>query len=86
MKQKKSAGQNVGLSKSHTPVDHHSWISPIVDDIFIHDYNILKNSVNSPKILKNILLNKQHKSITNNKTIEKVKGHCLDLDGLNRLS
>ena len=82
------AGQNVDLSKSHTPYDHHSRISPVVDDIFIHDSNNLKNSVNNSEILKNFLSNEQHESITKNKTIklEKAKSHCLDLDGLNSLS
>ena len=81
-------GQNVDLLKSHTPYDYYSQISPVVDDIFIHDSNILKNSVNSPEILKNILSNEQHESITKNKTIklEKAKSHLLHLDGLNRLS
>ena len=39
-------------------------------------------------ILKNILSNEQHESITKNKTIklEKAKSHILDLDGLNKLS
>ena len=60
---KKFACQNVILSKSHTPYDHQSRISLVVDDILIHDSNILKNSVNSPEILKNILLNEQHESI-----------------------
>ena len=80
---KKLAGQKVDLSKSHTPYDHHSWISLVIDDIFIHDSNILKNPVNSSEILK-----KQHESITKNKIIklEKAQSHCLDLDGLNRLS
>ena len=45
-------GQKVDLLKSHTPYDYYSQISPVVDDIFIHDSNILKNSVNSPEILK----------------------------------
>ena len=74
--------------KSHTPYDHHSWISPAVDDTCIHDSNILKNPVNSLEILKNILSNEQHESITKNKTIklEKAKSHILDLDGLNKLS
>ena len=66
------SGQNVNLSKPHTPYDHDSWISPVVDDIFTHDFNaeflflysILKNSVNSPEILINILSNEQHESIT----------------------
>ena len=49
---KKLAGQNVDLSKSHTPYDHHSRISLVIDDIFIHDSNILKNPVNSSEILK----------------------------------
>ena len=82
------AGQKVDISKSHTPYDHHSQISPVVDDTFIHDFNILKNPVNSPEILKNTLSNEQHESITKNKTIklEKAKSHILDLDGLNRLS
>ena len=85
---KKLADQNVDLSKSHTPYDHHSRISPVVDNIFIHDSNIINNSVNSPQILKNILSNEQHESITKNKTIklEKGKSHILDLDGLNKLS
>ena len=69
-----------------TPFDHHSWISPVVDNIIIHDSNVLKNSTNSPEILKSILSKEQRKSITKNKTIKKVKGHCLDLYGLNRLS
>ena len=88
LNKKTLAGQNVDLSKSHTPYDHHSWISPVVDNILIHDSNIFKNSVNSPEILKNILSTKQHKSITKNKTIklEKAKSHILDLDGLNKLS
>ena len=63
-------GQNVDLSKSHTPYDHHFRISPVVDNIFIHDSNIINNSVNSPQILKNILSNEQHESITKNKTIK----------------
>ena len=81
-------GQNVDLLKSHTPYDYYSQISPVVDDIFIHDSNILKNSVNSPEILKNILSNEQHESITKNKTIklQKAKSHILDIHGLNRLS
>ena len=64
-------------------MDHYSWISPVLDDILIHDFTILKNSVNSPEILKNILLNQQHESITKNNTIklEKAKSHILDLDG-----
>ena len=62
-------------------------MSPVVDDTFIHDFNILKNSVNCPEILKNILSNEQHESITKNKSIklEKAKSHILDLGGLNRL-
>ena len=86
--QKKLAGQNVNLSKSHTPYDHHSRISPAPDDTFIHDSNVLKNSVNSPEILKNILSNEQHESITQNKSIklEKAKSHILVLDALNSLS
>ena len=85
---KKLAGQNVDISKSHTPYDHHSWISPVADDTFLHDFNILKNPVNSPEILKSTLSNEQHESITKNKTIKlkKAKSHILDLDGLNRLS
>ena len=80
------AGQKVDISKSHTPYDHHSQISPV--DTFIHDFNILKNPVNIPEILKNTLSNEHHESITKNKTIklEKAKSHILDLDGLNRLS
>ena len=38
---KKLADQNVDLSKSHTPYDHHSRISPVVDNILIHDSNII---------------------------------------------
>ena len=60
----RKADQNVDLSKSHTPYDHHSRISPAVDDIFIQDSNIINNSVNSPEILKNIFSNEQHESIT----------------------
>ena len=73
--------------KSHTLDDHHSRISPVVDNIFIHDSNILKNSVNTPEILKNILWNEQHESITKNKTVklENGKSHILDLDGLKKL-
>ena len=83
------SGQNVNLSKPHTPYDHDSWISPVVDDIFTRDFNaeflflysILKNSVNSPEILINILSNEQHESITKNKTIKfkKAKSHILGL-------
>ena len=74
--------------KSNTPYDHHSRISPVVDNIFIHDYNVLKNSVNSAEILKSILSNEQPESITKNKTIKLKKGksHILSLDGLNKLS
>ena len=40
---KKLAGQKVDLSKSHTPYDHHHFrTSPVVDNIFLHDSNILK--------------------------------------------
>ena len=67
---KKSASQKVDLSKSHTPCDHHSLISPVVDGIFIHDSNILKNSANSPEVLKNLLSNVQHESNTKNKAIK----------------
>ena len=63
-------GQNVDLLKSHTPYDYYSQISPVVDDIFIHDSYVLKNSVNSPEILKNILSNEQHENITKNKAIK----------------
>ena len=54
----------------------------------MNDFNIFKNSVNSPEIIKTIFSNEQQGSITNNKTIEleKAKSHILDLDGLNRLS
>ena len=85
---KKLADQNVDLSKSHTPYDHHSRKLPVVDNIFIHDSNIINNSVNSPQILKNILSKEQHESITKNETIKLEKGKChiLDLDGLNKLS
>ena len=88
MNKKIFAGQNLDLSKSDTLYDHHSRISPVVDNIFIHDSNNLKNSANSPEILKTILSNEQHESITKNKTIklEKAKSYNLDLDGLNRLS
>ena len=48
---KKLAGQNADISKSHTTNDHNSRISPVVDDTFMHDFNILKNPVNSPEIL-----------------------------------
>ena len=48
-------------------------VSPVVDNIFIHDSNILKNYVNSSEILKNILSNEQHESITK-KTIKLEKG------------
>ena len=70
----------------HRNLIHHFQIYPVVDYISIHD--ILKNSVNSPEISKNILSNEQHESITKNKTIklEKAKSHILDLDGLNKLS
>ena len=61
---KKLAGQNVNLSITYTPYGHQSRISPVVDNIFIHDSNILKNYVNSPEILKNILSNEQHESFT----------------------
>ena len=61
---KKLADQNVDLSKSHTPYDLHSRISPVVDNISIHDSNIINNSVNSPEILKNILSNEQNESMT----------------------
>ena len=59
----------------------------MVDNIFIHDSNILKNTVNSPEILKN-KSDEQHESITKNQTVnlEKGKRHTLDLDGLNKLS
>ena len=69
----------------HRNLIHHFQIYPVVDYISIHD--ILKNSVNSLEISKNILSNEQHESITKNKTIklEKAKSHLLDLDGLNRL-
>ena len=69
-------------------MDHYSRISPVVDDILIHDFTVLKNSVNSHEILKNILLNQQHESVTKNNTIklEKAKSHILGLDGWNRLS
>ena len=48
----------------------------------------MKNSVNSPEILKNILSNEQHEITIKNNTIklEKLKSHILDLDGLNKLS
>ena len=84
---KKLADQNVDLSKSHTPYEHHSRISPLVDNIFIHDSNIINNYVNSPQILRNILSNEQHESTTNNETItlKMGKSHILDLDGLNKL-
>ena len=64
-------------------MDHYSRISPVVDDILIHDFTILKNSVNSHEIFKNILLNQQHESVTKNNTIklEKAKSHILGLDG-----
>ena len=86
-KKKKKAGQNVGISKSYTSYVHHSWVFPIVNNTFIHDSNILKNSVNSPAhFIKSILSNEQHESITKlrlNKTkLEKTKSHILDLDGL----
>ena len=85
---KKLADQNVDLSKSHTLYEHHSRISPLVDNIFIHDSNIINNYVNSPQILRNILSNEQHESTTNNETItlKMGKSHILDLDGLNKLS
>ena len=48
----------------------------------------MKNSVNSPEILKNILSNEQHEITIKNNTIklEKLKSHILDLDWLNKLS
>ena len=63
-------GQNVDLSKSLTPYDHHSRISPVVDSIFIHGFNILINSVNTPEILKTMLSNEQYENITKDKTIK----------------
>ena len=41
----------------HLNLIHHFQIYPVVDDISIHDSDILKNSVNSPEISKNILSN-----------------------------
>ena len=63
-------------------------MSAVVDDTFIHDFNVLKSPVNNPVIFKNTLSNEQHESITKNKAIilEKAKSHILDLDRLNRLS
>ena len=54
----------------------------------MHDYNVLKNSVNSTEVLKNILSNNQSESITKNKTnkLEKGKSHILNLDRLNKRS
>ena len=55
----------------------HCRISPVVDDIFINDLNILKNSVNNSEILKNILSNEHQESIAKDKT-RKGKEHILD--------
>ena len=63
-------GQNVDLSKSLTPYDHHSRVFPVVDSVFIHDFNILTNSVNTPEILKTMLSNEQYENITKDKTIK----------------
>ena len=58
---RKLAGQKVDLSKSHTPYDHHSRISPAADGIFVNDSNILKKSVNSSEVLKNFYqMSKMH--------------------------
>ena len=85
---KKLSGQNVDLSKSHTAYDHDSWISPVVDDIFIHDFNSFKNSVNIHHIFLKKSSNEHRESTTNNKTIklEKAKSYIFYFDGLNRYS
>ena len=68
MKLKKLAAQDVNLSKSHVPYDHHLRVSP-TNNAFIRDFNIVKNPVNSPVYLKNISPNQQHESITKNKLL-----------------